>query len=38
MADEKILGTEEWNNEPLFYVDQVGRFSEGVKASQKDLM
>jgi len=34
-TDEKILGTEEWNNEPLFYVDQVGRFSEGAEGLAK---
>lgn len=28
-TDKKVLGTEEYNNEPLVYVDQVGRFSEG---------
>lgn len=34
-TDEKILGTEEWNNEPLRYVDQVGRLSEGAEGISK---
>lgn len=34
-TDEKILGTEEWNKEPLNYVDQIGRFSEGANGLAK---
>jgi hypothetical protein len=33
-TNESILGTEEWNNKPLVFVDQVGRFSEGLAAAQ----
>jgi hypothetical protein len=33
-TNEPILGTEEWNNKPLVFVDQVGRFSEGLAAAQ----
>ncbi len=29
-TNEPILGTEEWNGKPLVFVDQVGRFSEGL--------
>lgn len=34
-TDEKILGTEEWNDKPLIYVDQVGRISEGATGIAK---
>lgn len=34
-TDEMILGTEEWNEKPLNYVDQVGRFSEGATGIAK---
>ena len=34
-TDEKILGTEEWLDKPLIYVDQVGRFSEGSEGLAK---
>lgn len=34
-TDEKILGTEEWLDKPLIYVDQVGRFSEGSEGIAK---
>jgi hypothetical protein len=33
-TNEPVLGTEEWNNKPLVFVDQVGRFSEGLAAAQ----
>ena len=34
-TDKAVLGTEEWNNKPLKYVDQVGRLSEGAAGISK---
>ena len=33
-TNDPILGTEEWSGKPLVFVDQVGRFSEGLAAAQ----
>ncbi|WP_278625268.1 RagB/SusD family nutrient uptake outer membrane protein [Parabacteroides gordonii] len=34
-TDETVKGTEEYKGEPLIYVDQVGRFSEGLSTAKE---
>ena len=34
-TDETVKGTEEYKGEPLIYVDQVGRFSEGLATAKE---
>lgn len=34
-TDEPVKGTEEYKGEPLIYVDQVGRFSEGIDVAKE---